>query len=199
MALRRTVRVALDIPADATPSLHTTIDQYRIAADHVVNVAWPDNDTDHVETRRTTLHDQTYDAVREATDLPAQLVQSARNRAADALSGIVARWEEGQQAGKPSFRSPSIRYDTRSATIREGHATLATVDGHDRVDFRLPDDPEGTPHERYLSTDDWTVRGADLVYDDVHDRFRLHMRCHVVGSCRLPLTTNVVGFRLAVL
>lgn len=177
--MRRTVRVALDIPADATSSLHTTIDQYHVAANHVVDAAWPDDgdDTGHVETRRTALHDQTYEAVREATDLPAQLVQSARNRAANALSGVVARWEEGQQAGKPSFTSPSIRYDSRSATIHDDHATLATVDGRVRVDFQLPDNPAGTPHERHLFAEDRAVRGADLVSDDLDDRFRLHVRC----------------------
>lgn len=178
MPLRRTVRIALDVPADATASLHETVDQYRVAADHVVDAAWPDDGTDdtYVETRRTALHDQTYDAVREATDLPAQLVQSARNRAADALSGVVARWTDGQQAGKPSFTSPSVRYDARSATIRDDHATLATVDGRVRVDFRLPSDPEGTPHERYRDAAAWDVCGADLVYDDLDDRFWLHVR-----------------------
>jgi IS605 OrfB family transposase len=177
MVLRRTVRVVLDVPAPATGRLHATIDQYRVAADHVVETAWPDDDTDRVETRRTALHEQTYATVREATDLPAQLVQSARNRAADALSGVVARWEDGQQAGKPTFTAPSIRYDSRSATIRDDHATLATVDGRVRVDFRLPDDPAGTPHERYLFADNWEIRGADLIYDDVHERFWLHVRC----------------------
>lgn len=176
--LRRTVRVALDTPADVAASLHATIDQYRVAADHVVDAAWPDDSAadEHVETRRTALHEQTYDAVREATDLPAQLVQSARNRAANALSGVIARWEDGQEAGKPSFTAPTIRYDTRSATIRGDHATLATVDGRVRVDFRLPSDPDGTPHERYLYAEAWTVCGADLVYDDLDDEFWLHVR-----------------------
>ena len=178
MPLRRTVRVALDVPDSAAASLHETVDQYRTAADHVVDAAWPDGESEkYLETRRTVLHERTYEAVRTATDLPAQLVQSARNRAADALAGVVARWDEGQAAGKPSFTSPSVRYDTRSATVREDHATLATVDGRVRVEFRLPTDPAGTPHGRYLFADDWTVVGADLVYDDVADVFRLHVRC----------------------
>lgn len=98
----------------------------------------------------TTLHDRTYEAVREATDLHAHLVQAAWNRAADALTSGAERRHQSQPTGKPTFTSPTIRYTTQSATINTDYATLATVAGRVRVDFRRPTDPDGTPHEAYL-------------------------------------------------
>jgi IS605 OrfB family transposase len=108
-------------------------------------------------------------------------VQAARNRAAEALTSVVARREQGQQAGKPTFTSPTIRYTTKSATIDTDHATLATVEGRVRVDFRRPTTPAETPFA-YLDDPAATVTGADLVYDAVVDRFELHVRVETTAG-----------------
>ncbi|WP_049937464.1 RNA-guided endonuclease InsQ/TnpB family protein [Haloplanus natans] len=178
MGVRRTVRIALEVAPQSQAALHETATQFLWAANSVVDAGWGDDD---IETDRQTLHERTYEAVREATELHSHLVQAARNRAAEALTSAVARREQGQQAGKPTFTSPTIRYTTKSATIDTDHATLATVEGRVRVDFRRPTTPAGTPFA-YLDDPDATVTGADLVYDEVVDRFELHVRVETTAA-----------------
>lgn len=174
MEVRRTVRITLDVAPEASELLHETIDQFLMTANAVADTGWSDEGS--LETRRIELHERTYDAVRETTDLHAHLVQAARNRAAEALASAAARRDDGRTTGKPTFTSRTVRYTTESATINRDHATLATVAGRVRVDFRLPTDPDGTPHAAYLHDDSHEVTGADLVYDTIEDRFELHVR-----------------------
>lgn len=176
---RRTVRVVVDVAPEDKTVLHETIEQFLWAANAVIDAGWADDEA--IETSRTTLHDRTYEPVREATALHSHLVQAARNRAAAALTSTVERRQNGQATGKPTFTSPTVRYTTKSATIATDHATLATVTGRVRVDFRRPTTPDGTPYE-YLDADETTVTGPDLVYDDVRNRFELHIRVHTAEA-----------------
>jgi len=95
-----------------------------------------------VETRlenhqQTETHDQTYYDVRDESPLLANLVQAARNRAAEAVKGCVERWKKGKKASKPHFTSRFASYDARTGTVNDDHATLATIDGRVTADFIL--------------------------------------------------------------
>jgi len=132
-----------------------------------------------VETRlenhqQTETPDQTYYDVRDESPLPANLVQAARNRAAEAVKGCVERWKKGK-ASKPHFTSRFASYDARTGTVNDDHATLATIDGRVTADFILLMNGV-TPHSAYLFNDDYDVNGATLHYDEVEDCFYLHVR-----------------------
>jgi putative transposase len=64
--VRRTVPVKLDVTDEQADLLHETIDEFLWAANYVVDAAW---DGGWAETRSSVLHEQTYDEVREQTQL----------------------------------------------------------------------------------------------------------------------------------
>jgi len=119
----RTVPIKLDVNKSAADLLHQTIDDFLDAANHVVDVAW---EPDWKITSKQKLHDLTYYDVRDGSTLPANLVQAARNRAAEAVKGVIQRWKEGKKASKPHFTSRFASYDARTVTVNADHATLAT-------------------------------------------------------------------------
>jgi len=138
----RTVPIKLDVDESAAGLLHQTTDYFLDAANYVVNVAW---EPDWKITSKTKLHDLTYYDVRDDSPLPANLVQAARNRAAEAVKGVVERWKDGKKASKPYFTSRFASYDARTVTVNADHCTLATIDGRVTADFVLPDEQRDTP------------------------------------------------------
>ncbi len=169
----RTVPIKLNVDESAADLLHQTIDHFLDAANHVVDVAW---EPDWKITSKQNLHELTYYDVRDGSPLPANLVQAARNRAAEAVKGVIERWKEGKKASKPEFTSRFASYDARTVTVNDDHATLATIDGRVTAEFVLPDEQRDTPHSAYLFNDDYGAKGATLHYDTVEDCFYLHVR-----------------------
>lgn len=106
--------------------------------------------------------------------MQANLVQSARNRAAEAIQSVVNRWQDGKQASRPHFISPSVQYDKRSATFHDDHVSLSTVGGRINAEFVLPPGDEN-PQTTYLRNDDYEVTGAVLRYREATDTFYLHV------------------------
>ena len=104
----------------------------------------------------------------------ANLVQNARNKAADAVQSAVARWKQGAYAGKPHFSKPTAVYDKRCATFHDEYVSLATVDGRIEVEYVLPHPDRDTPHSRYLDNDDYEVTSAELHHKD--SEWFLHLR-----------------------
>jgi transposase, IS605 OrfB family, central region len=180
--IRRTAIIKLDVDDSDAPHLHETIEEYLWACNYVVQDAWQD---DYKPTSKTELHRRTYRDVREQTRLQANLVQSARNRAAEAIKGVVARWQNGKKASQPHFTTPSVRYDKRSATFHDGHISLSTVNGRIEAEYVLP--PEGdNPHTRYLRNDEYEVTGATLQYRDATDTFFLHIGTKADVESEIP-------------
>ena len=173
MEVRRTVPVKLDVTDSDADLLRETIRQFLDAANYVVDTA---SDGDWVETRKSILHDETYDEVRGRTDLHSNHVQSARDRAADALKSTVAKWKRGKEASLPTFTSSFVEYNQRNATFYGDHATLSTVDGRVTAEYVLPDEPCDTPHSQYLFSDEYETTGATLHYREHSDEFYLHVR-----------------------
>lgn len=198
MEIRRTVPVKLDVSDSAAESLFATIDEFRFAANCVVNRARRDDGL--VETSKQRLHERTYDEVRERTDgLHANLVQAARSRAADALKGVVSRWSKGEYASLPTFTAAFAEYDKRSATFHDDRASLSTLDGRVTVEYVLPDEDRDTPHAAYLFNDDFETTGATLHYRPIENVFYLHVRTKaVVDGPEPPENGTVLGVDLGV-
>jgi IS605 OrfB family transposase len=171
MGVRRTVPVKLDVTDEQADLLHETIDEFLWAANYVVDAAW---DGEWAETRSAVLHDATYDEVREQTRLHSNHVQSARDRAADAIKSVVAKWSKGEYASLPTFTAPFCEYNQRNATFHDDHASLSTVDGRVTAEYILPDENRDTPHSEYLHSDEWETTGATLRYRG--GDFYLHVR-----------------------
>jgi IS605 OrfB family transposase len=172
MEVRRTVPVTLDVDSDDAALLRKTIDQFLWAAQYVTDHAF---NGEYVTTSKTTLNDETYDDVREATDLHSNHVQSARNKAAEACNGVVRRWKQGKKASKPQFSSPHLVYESRTATFHDEYVSLATVDGRIEADYVLPENPENTPHKKYLYSDEYDITSAEL--HRKHGEWHLHICC----------------------
>jgi IS605 OrfB family transposase len=171
MEVRRTVPVKLDVTDEQAGLLQETIEEFLWAANYVVDAAW---DGEWAETRSSVLHEQTYDNVREQTRLHSNHVQSARDRAVDALESVVAKWSKGEYASLPTFSTPFVEYNQRNATFYDDHASLSTVDGRVTVEYVLPDETRDTPHSEYLRSEEWEQTGATLHYR--RGSFYLHVR-----------------------
>jgi len=148
----------------------TSAANYVDAANYVVRRSVLRNPTGKsLASRHSTI---SYYDVRDDSPLPANLVQAARNRAAEAVKGVVERWKQGEKASKPHFTSRFASYDARTVTVNDDHCTLATIEGRVTAEFVLPDEQRDTPHSAYLFNDDYDLKGATLHYDEVEDCFR---------------------------
>jgi len=173
MEVRRTVSVTLDVNSDDAALLEDTVDTFLWCAQYVVDHAFKG---EYVTTSKTTLDNETYDDVRDATNnFNGGLVQAARNKAAEACKSVVARWKNGKKASKPRMSSPHVVYDHRTATFHDDYVSLATVDGRIEADYVLPDEDTDTPHADYLFTDEYETTGAEL--HRKHGEWQLHIHC----------------------
>jgi predicted transposase len=123
MEQRRTVPVKLDVDSDDAALLRDTVDEFLWAANYVPRHAF---EGECVTTSKTTLHDDTYDDVRDETPLHSNHVQAARNKVADACTSVVEKWKHGKNASMPHFTSPHLVYDHRTATFHDESVSLAT-------------------------------------------------------------------------
>ncbi|SDX92317.1 RNA-guided endonuclease InsQ/TnpB family protein [Halobellus clavatus] len=198
MEMRRTVPVKLDVGSDEAALLRETVDEFLWAANYVVDHAWRG---EYKTTSKAQLQEETYDDVREQTRLHANLVQNARNKAADAVQGVLARWKQGEYASKPHFSNPTVVYDKRCATFHDDHVSLATIDGRLDVEYVLPDEDRDTPHSRYLDNDDYELTGAELHNKDgdwfLHLRTKAEMESDIPEQATIGHST-VLGVDLGV-
>ena len=194
MEVRRTVPVKLNVADSDADLLRETIRQFLDAANYVVDAAY---DGEWVETRKSVLHDETYSDVRDRTALHSNHVQSARDRAVDALKSVVAKWSKGRYSALPTFTTPFVEYNQRNATFHEDSASLATVDGRVTVEYVLPDEDRDTPHSRYLLNDEYETTGATLHYRN--GEFYLHVRTKAdVDAPDRPENGTVLGVDLGI-
>jgi IS605 OrfB family transposase len=160
---RRTAVVKLDVTDEGDSLLYRTVQRYKQAANIAVDAGW--NVDGRLVTSKNELHHRSYERAREATDgLNADLVQTARTRAADALNGCVIKREKGENPSKPRFTSDTVAYNKNAITYYDDYATLATVDGRVEARFVLPDDPN-SPQQKYLC-DGWERKEATLHHRD---------------------------------
>lgn len=147
--IRRTVSVKLQLSGEERSQLKSTIEEYRWAANYILDAAW-DGEAERPRMHsRQALHHQTYDSVRSETGLHSAHVQLSRDRAIEALQSVVELRDRGQRAGKPQFTSEFLDFNRKTMTISGDSVSLATLDGRQTAGLCLPDD-EATPHYDYL-------------------------------------------------
>jgi putative transposase len=173
MEKRRTVPVKLDVDSDDAALLEDTVDEFLWAANYVTRHAFYG---EYVTTSKTTLHDDTYDDVRDETALHSNHVQAARNKAAEASKSVVEKWKQGKKASMPHFTSPHLVYDHRTATFHDKYASLATVDGRIEADYVLPDEQRDTPHAEYFFSEEYETTGAELHYTNGNWVLHVHTK-----------------------
>ena len=199
MEVRRTVPVKLDVDSDDAVLLEDTVDTFLWCAQYVTDHAF---EGEYVTMSKTTLDDETYDDVREATDgFNGGLVQAARNKAAEACKSVVAKWKQGKKASKPHFTSPHVVYDHRTATFHDDYVSLATTDGRIEADYVLPDGERETPHAEYLFSDEYEITGAELHYSNGNWMLHIHCKTDVESDTPEQATTThgtVLGVDLGV-
>jgi IS605 OrfB family transposase len=173
--VRRTAIVKLAVPDDQQDDLDETIDRFRQAAQLAVDRAFERDENGYVITTKGTLHEETYQEVREATDeLNGNLVCAARNLAADAATGIVEAWKDGRRATKPEFTAPTVVYNKKAVTYRDGYCTLASANGgRIEAEYDLPPGQDN-PYTEYVRSDEWELRESTLHRRDDGDYY-LHI------------------------
>ena len=176
MEKRRTVPVALDVDSADAALLEDTVDEFLWAVNYVTRYAF---EGEYVTTSKTTLHDDTYEDVRNETPLHSNHVQAARNKAAEACKSVVKKWKLGKKASMPYFTSPHLVYDHRTATFHDDYVSLATVDGRIEADYVLPDEDRDTPHAEYLFLDEYETTGAELHYRNGTWMLHIHTKTEV--------------------
>jgi len=152
-SIRRTAKIKLNLDRETRSALAKTLDQYREAANTVVDIIWPVDRGEPQTLTRTEIHEKTYDAVRNQTDLHASHVQLARNRAAEAMASVVERQNQGYYAGRPEFTAAFLDFNDRCMTLFEAEASLATTDGRAACKFVVPQSTEAPFHEYYRNPD----------------------------------------------
>jgi len=182
--MQRTIRFPLLPTPEQESVLLETIQQYRACFNTVAAYGWEKGEKNGVE-----LHKATYYPLRaDYPRLPAQLVISARAKAAEAVKS-ASTWKVKREReypkkvakalarGKPvpafkPVRCPqstncSIRYDQRSYTMFGDYVTLATIQGRQVLALHL------YPYAVRLLEQSIDFDSADLIYRK--GRFWLHV------------------------
>lgn len=174
----------LKLHTDDSPILLETLKQYTACFNAVSGYGWSIFEQNGIR-----LHHATYQALRqEFPTLPAQLVVSARAKAAEALNSTRTLERNGKAVNCPTSNLCPIRYDARSYSVHldEGKASLATINGRVIVHFSICD-----YYRQYVG---WKTCSADLCYRD--GAFYLHV---VVQAPSPHVETNgVLGIDLGI-
>ena len=198
MEKRRTVPVKLDVDSHSAALLEDTIDEFLWAANYTTRHAF---EGEYVTTSKTTLHDDTYEDVRDETALHSNHVQAARNKAAEACKGVVAKWKQGKKSSMPQFATPHLVYDHRTATFHDDYVSLATTDGRIEAEYVLPDEDRETPHADYFFSGEYETTGAELHYSNGNWMLHIHCKTEVESDTSEQATTEngtVLGVDLGV-
>ncbi|MBX0297062.1 RNA-guided endonuclease InsQ/TnpB family protein [Haloarcula nitratireducens] len=194
--LTRTVRVCLDVPDDRKSDLHATNTKFQYCANRTADWAWRYPNEDCV-TSKSEAEAAIYDDLRDETDyLHANLVQKAIKRATDDIDNCVDRLADGENTSKPQYDTFSIVYDKRAATYHRDRVSLATVNGRVECEYDLPENPDGTPHGKYLLNEDYSFATSAVHYDSESNEFYLHATMErelAVTSPEKAEDSNVLG------
>jgi IS605 OrfB family transposase len=181
--MQATIRLQLTPSKEASEILSETIEQYTWAFNDVCYYGWHNNVSNGIK-----LHDATYKLHRGVTDLPSQLVCSARVKAAEAIKSTKALQKKGKLVSFPHSSSCPIRYDARSYTVwwNKSELSLTTIKGRLKFTFEVAD-----YYNQYMS---WKITSADLLRDRF-GRWWLHI-VKETDSPSVEPSNEVVGVDL---
>ncbi len=181
MEARRTCILPLEHPtSDQHASFQKTQNKYQHCQNTASDYAWPDTPKrpDDLKTDKQTVEDALYHTLRDDTDgLHANLVQKAIKDVTSAMSTLATNWRQGFHVSQPEWNADgsewTMTYDKRAATFHKYKVSLATVDGRVELRYKLPEELNGTPYEKYVLNPDWSTTTSKLVYRN--DRYWLHL------------------------
>lgn len=102
----------------------------------------------------------TYYPLRKKTQLPANFICSARNKACDVIRLNIIKWHNHKKASKPIFKPFSaIQFDKRTLTIKNRDCTFSTVNGRVKANYFL-----GNYQKQILDDPNYEFRTATLTY-----------------------------------
>jgi len=127
---------------------------------------------------KSDLQPLAYDRIREQTNLGSQHAILATHQAAEAITGCLKRQSKGKTTSKPTFNSPTVKYDSRTMTLFDDNTvSLSTTDSRIRCPLALPEADDGY-QQQYLDSDDWQITESTLTARDgefyLHLGFRRH-------------------------
>ena len=134
---RRTAITRLSLSDSEKQLLRQTVTEYIRGCQIAVDMAWEQCHS------KFDVQNLAYDEVREHTGLGSEHTILACHQAAENIKSCLSRWEDGKQASKPTYTSPTVTYDSRTMTLFEDNqqVSLTTCGNHSRVraDLVLPD------------------------------------------------------------
>jgi putative transposase len=112
--------------------LMNTLESYKQAIDYPLLYGFQNKIVSGVE-----LHKETYYKIKEQTELPSQLICSARCKATEILKSIKTKTKGSFDTKQPkSHKAPAIRYDRNSCYITKDFVRLSTKQG--RIQIPVP-------------------------------------------------------------
>lgn len=151
--MQRTIKLKLNPTLEEAILLRQTVEQFTASFNEVSQFGWSKSITDGVR-----LHQLTYNDQRLKTDLPSQLVISARMKATEVLLSAKELNKKGKKVNCPHSKSCPIRYDKRSYTVwfDRNLVSVSTIKGRIKLALKIP-----KYYQRYLT---WNTTSADLVF-----------------------------------
>jgi len=185
--ITKTCKIKLNIPEGREPDILETFRQYNYALNFCVEQAWK---PERKIINKSILHKLTYYPLKEKTDLPANFICSARNKACNAIRGNVIRWHNHKRATKPIFKPFSaIQFDKRTLTIKNRYCTFSTVSGRVRADYLL-----GDYQKQILDDPNYDFRTATLT----HNKGNFFLNITVVKPALIKKPETVLGIDLGI-
>lgn len=182
-----TIRLPLKVGPDDRALLEEVGARFTASYNRVSRIAWDEQIRSGVD-----LHHRTYYAEKEASELPSQLVISARMKALESVKSARTRLKKGGKASCPKSKDAGVRYDARTYAIslEQKTASFTTLPGRKRLilPFRVP--------EVFVPYLGWQPRSAEIVQDS-RGRFVLHLVVQKAVERPAP-TGEVVGVDLGV-
>lgn len=155
--ITKTCKIKLDIPKNRKQDILDTFKQYNYALNFCIDEAWK---PERKIINKSTLHKLTYYPLRKKTNLPANFICAARNKACDVIRGNIIRWHNHKKASKPIFKPFSaIQFDKRTLTIKNSDCTFSTVNGRIKANYFL-----GEYQKQILNDPNYDFRTATLTY-----------------------------------
>jgi len=183
----RTAITRLSVSPHDESLLRETVDEWKRGCQIASDKAW---ECCH---SKADVQQLAYDDVREETTLGSQHAILACHQVSDNIKSCISRRREGRKAGKPTYTSPTISYDSRTMTVfpEQEAVSLTTHGDHSRVraDLVLPDDGDGYQHQ-FLSSEAWEPTQSTLHYRSGEWYLHLGFRKHKPDADETGTTEN---------
>lgn len=185
--ITKTCKVKLDIPEERRQDIFETFKQYNYALNFCIDKAW---EPERKIINKSKLHKLTYYPLKEQTNLQANYICSARNKACDAIKGNVIKWHDHRKATKPIFKLLSaIQFDKRTLAIKNRSCTFSTVNGRIKSNYLI-----GDYQKQILDDPNYEFKTATLTYRN--DNFFLNIT--IVKPALIKQPNIVMGIDLGI-